>query len=180
TTTCWGYLSEVNTPLKKKGQRASVCMVGPRERGERYIRMASDLGVEDSIMFMGAVSPDRIQSLMRAANVVVLPSRHDGWGVVISEAIAVGKAIIASDRCGAALDLISPGINGFLVKAGSVESLAEAMAAYIQDPLLATRHSARSLELSHCVQPDSVGRLFEDAMVSWRQRWSGPCLAAEV
>ena len=56
----------------------------------------------------------------------VLPSRHDGWGVVVNEAIGAGLPIIVSDRVGAR-DLVENGVNGFITIAGNVDSLASAL-----------------------------------------------------
>ena len=56
----------------------------------------------------------------------MLPSRHDGWGVVINEALGAGLPIIVSDRVGAR-DLVDDGRNGLITCAGDVEELADAL-----------------------------------------------------
>jgi glycosyltransferase involved in cell wall biosynthesis len=72
------------------------------------------------------------EALTRAycdADVLVLPSLYEPWGLVVHEALAYGLPVIASDQVGAAADLVERGVNGYLVRAGSAEELREAMSA---------------------------------------------------
>lgn len=79
------------------------------------------------VRFEGFVSWDRLPEVYAAADALVIPSRHDGWGMVVNEAFGAGLPVIASDAVGAALDLVIPGETGLLVPAGEVEPLAEAL-----------------------------------------------------
>lgn len=49
---------------------------------------------------------------MRDSDCLVLPSLHDGWGVVVTEALMVGTPAICSDRCGAAEAVMASGVGG--------------------------------------------------------------------
>jgi glycosyltransferase involved in cell wall biosynthesis len=64
--------------------------------------------------------------------------------MVINEAASLGKALIATDACGAAHHLIVPNVNGFRVPADDHRALAEAMARYCREPGLARRHGEES------------------------------------
>jgi glycosyltransferase involved in cell wall biosynthesis len=81
----------------------------------------------EHIEFLGFLQPADIPRVFAEADVFVLPSRHDGWGVVVNEALGAGLPIIASERTGAAHDLIVPGVNGFIVPADDVTALADAL-----------------------------------------------------
>ena len=61
---------------------------------------------------------------------LVLPSRWDGWGLVINEAFAAGVPVIASDRCGGA-DLIVQGANGYKFRSESVDDLRTCLSAFL-------------------------------------------------
>jgi glycosyltransferase involved in cell wall biosynthesis len=74
----------------------------------------------------------------------VLPSRYDGWGVVVNQALGAGLPIIASDQVGAAHDLITPGENGFPFPAGDVTALGEMMRRFTDHPELCETMSAAS------------------------------------
>jgi glycosyltransferase involved in cell wall biosynthesis len=62
-----------------------------------------------------------------SADVLVLPSEREPWGVVVQEAMAAGLAVVASDVVGAARELVSDGVSGRICEVGSVESLRRAM-----------------------------------------------------
>jgi glycosyltransferase involved in cell wall biosynthesis len=83
-------------------------------------------GLRHRIHFLGFQQTDAIPKIFAAADVFVLPSRHDGWGVVVNEALGSGLPIIVSDRVGAR-DLVENGGNGFITTAGDVDSLANAL-----------------------------------------------------
>jgi len=62
-------------------------------------------------------------------DVFVLPSAGPGetWGLAVNEAMAAGKPVIVSDKCGGAIDLVKDKVNGLICKAGDVSDLAEKM-----------------------------------------------------
>lgn len=81
----------------------------------------------DRVALVGFKDWAELPEVYRRAQVLCVPSRHDGWGLVVPEGLAAGLPVIATDRTGAALDLIRPGDNGWIVEAGSVQALTEAM-----------------------------------------------------
>lgn len=91
-----------------------------------YKMMAENLGISNRITWLGKVHHDDASSLFRECHSYVMPSRHETFGVVLAEAIASGKPVIAT-RCGGP-DFIVNSQNGILVDIDSVEQLADAMA----------------------------------------------------
>ena len=83
-------------------------------------------GLRDRIHFLGFQQHAAMPKIFAAADIFVLPSRHDGWGVVVNEALGAGLPIIVSDRVGAR-DLVKNGCNGFIANAGDIDSLANAL-----------------------------------------------------
>lgn len=79
------------------------------------------------VHFAGFHQNDELPSLLAAADFFVLPSREEPWGIAVAEAMAAGLPAVLSDQVGAAYDLLELGQNGFLVAAGSAESLEEAL-----------------------------------------------------
>jgi glycosyltransferase involved in cell wall biosynthesis len=88
-------------------------------------------------------------------DVFVLPSRYDGWGVVINQALAAGMPIISTHSVGAALDLVTDGKNGILVGAGSVSELHAAMARLATNPALLSEWGENSRVIAHSVTPSA-------------------------
>ena len=81
----------------------------------------------ERVTFLGFKDWADLPEAYQKAHTLCVPSRHDGWGLVVPEGLAAGLPVIASDRTGAALDLVRPGGNGWLVEAGNVDSLSNAM-----------------------------------------------------
>lgn len=149
---------------------ARLDLVGhDRSRGG-YRRLTERLGVAASIQVHDSVPAAQIARVIEQCDVLVLPSRHDGWGVVLNEAASLSKALIATDACGAAHHLIEDGWNGYRVAAGSPAALAAAMARYIADPELARVHGARSQRLCGDFAPNAAARRLADAIESLRSR----------
>jgi glycosyltransferase involved in cell wall biosynthesis len=140
-----------------------------------YKEMSERLGISGHTVFTGPVPVGEVRGLIRSATAFVLPSRFDGWGVVLSEAAAEGVALIATASCGAAHDLIEPGFNGFVVESESVQQLAAAMKVYAADPACAIRHGRHSRIVSARFTPDRVASTFLETVEAWRAAgvWRG-------
>ena len=85
------------------------------------------LPVSERVEFTGFTPWERLPGVYADADVLCVPSRYDGWGLVVPEGLAAGLPVIASDRMGAALDLIKNDVNGWLTAAGDEEAVFAAM-----------------------------------------------------
>jgi glycosyltransferase involved in cell wall biosynthesis len=83
--------------------------------------------LRDRVTFTGFLQFDDISRCYHACDALVLPSEYEPWALVVTEAMAAGMAVIASDVVGAAVDLVRPGVNGYLVTPRSVDSLESAL-----------------------------------------------------
>ena len=101
----------------------------------------------DRVNFAGFQPVDRLPEYFGTADAFVLPSLHDGWGVVVNQGLGAGLPIICTSAVGAAADLISPGQNGFVVPTGSVSALANAIRSLAADN---NRRSAFAGNSSRC------------------------------
>lgn len=81
----------------------------------------------DPIVFPGYVPYQELPRLYAVADLFVHPAREERWGVSVAEALACGLPVVASDRVGAAYDLVEPGVNGGRYPAGVGEALARAI-----------------------------------------------------
>ena len=83
--------------------------------------------VSERVEFVGFRDWHELPTEYAAADVLCVPSRYDGWGLVVPEGLAAGLPVIATDRMGAALEFVRRGRNGWLVPAGDEEALLKAM-----------------------------------------------------
>ncbi|MDZ4657449.1 MAG: glycosyltransferase family 4 protein [Bythopirellula sp.] len=139
---------------------------GPQESTAR--RYLKSMGLDHQVLFRGVVPNEAIGSVIQCTQVLVLPSRFDGWGVVLNEGASAGLALIASDAVGAAYHLVEPGWNGFRVRAGSVGSLQRAMSVYASEPALAYVHGRNSTMLFQNFTPARNAERFITAVRGWQ------------
>lgn len=102
----------------------------------------------EGIVDLGYVQPSGLPAVFANHGVFVLPSLQEPWGVALAEAAASGSALICTDACGAAEQLLEPGGNGIVVPAGDVGAMADAMVWMHQHAERLRAMGARSVELA--------------------------------
>jgi glycosyltransferase involved in cell wall biosynthesis len=110
--------------LDKGRFRLLVIGDGPEEAHLR--ELARTLGLSSQVDFLGAVSEDCKFQYLAAADMFVLPSAHEGFGLVFLEAMHCGLPVIAG-ASGGQTDFLRDGETGFLVPVGAVEVLADSI-----------------------------------------------------
>jgi len=96
----------------------------------------------------GYQSPERCAQLMSNAGAFVLPSLWDHWGVVIHEATCAGLPILATHECGAIVELVRDGYNGFAFTAKDTMMLSRLLQ-YMSEGHYAAKMGKRSLQMSY-------------------------------
>lgn len=115
---------------------------GP-QRGALEAMVSED--ARPKVIFTGVVQRPELFHYYLAADVFVFPSRYDGWGVVVNEAMASGLPVITTDRVGAAADMVVDGHNGYVVPVDDVGQFAKRMSNLVESPEMLQRmkHAAR-------------------------------------
>jgi glycosyltransferase involved in cell wall biosynthesis len=145
---------------------ARLRLVGYDESDGVYRRLAAEMGITQAVEFSGSIPASLIANIIGDCDVLVLPSRFDGWGMVLNEGASLGKALIATNACGAAHHLIVPEANGFRVPHSDFRALAGAMQRYCQEPSLARRHGDRSREMFLDFTPARNARRMRECLAS--------------
>ncbi|MDO9439149.1 glycosyltransferase [Hydrogenophaga sp.] len=122
-------------------------IIGQGVEEQNLQQLARQLGIADRVRFSPGMPNAQTVAAMADADVLVLPSRFDGWGAVVNEALMVGTPVVCSNRCGAS-DLIDNGRNGYVFEAGKVTELRDRLHSICQDfvhdrAALAASESAR-------------------------------------
>jgi glycosyltransferase involved in cell wall biosynthesis len=124
---------EMARRLRKVEPRACFLLVGSGRDEARMREAARDL---DNVKFTGFV--DNVADYLAAFDIFVFPSRHEGLGSTLLDAMALGLPVIAT-RVGGIPEIIKDGENGFLVDAGDVDTLVAETGRLLQDPDLRER-----------------------------------------
>lgn len=94
------------------------------EPTEEFEKMRVDAGL-DNVHFIKFLNKEELKEFYRAADVFVLMTVADVWGLVVNEAMACGLPIITTDKCVAGLDLVKDGENGYILPVGDDKGLKE-------------------------------------------------------
>jgi glycosyltransferase involved in cell wall biosynthesis len=95
---------------------------------------AATLGIADRVRFLGFANQTQLPAIYIAADLMVLPSVYDAFGVVVNEAMLCACPVAASDHVGAARDLIEHGRTGFVYPCGDIDALANILTQAFQNP----------------------------------------------
>ena len=112
--------------LAEGGTDVRLVLVGDGPMRDRLTRRAERLGIEGRIVLEGAVGQDEMAAYYAGADVFCLPSFAEGVPVVLMEAMASGRAVVAT-RVAGVPELVEDGVSGLLVAPGNAEELAAAL-----------------------------------------------------
>jgi poly(glycerol-phosphate) alpha-glucosyltransferase len=117
----------------QQGLQARLLLVG-REAELPKMLQSLPQTVKQNIDYVGFQSPEDLPPFFQQADIFVLPSRYDGWGVVVNQALGAGLPIICTDAVGAAHDLIELGVNGWIIPSGDAGALTQVLIQYLNQP----------------------------------------------
>jgi glycosyltransferase involved in cell wall biosynthesis len=110
--------------LRLKYKNVNLLIAGngelENELKSKYLR---SIDSSKSLHFIPFQNQSRMPILYRVSNIFILPSNSETWGLAINEAMACGRPVIVSDKCGAAADMVKDHENGFVFKAGDENDL---------------------------------------------------------
>jgi glycosyltransferase involved in cell wall biosynthesis len=121
-----------------------VCASGEGDRSA-LARLAGRLGIEDAVKFTGWVGPSGRRALLESAAVFALPSYDEALPLSVLQAMAAGVPVVATS-VGGLPEVISDGVNGFLVAAGDTASLQRNLRRVLLDRALGARIGAAARE----------------------------------
>jgi glycosyltransferase involved in cell wall biosynthesis len=127
-------------------------------------------GIRGRVHFAGHVPQAELAAHFSASDVFVFPSRHDGWGMVVSEACAAGLPVVATYQTGAAHDLVEHERSGFLIQRDDVEGLVQAMMFFVDHPEAVARFGRRSRQLVERFSPARGAEVFARSVTQAAQR----------
>lgn len=122
--------------LQRRGVSATLLVVGGGELAGELQRLATQLGVDSAVRFLG-VRKD-VAAVLGSIDLFVLPSRMEGISLTVLEAMAAGKPVVTT-AVGGNPEVIVHGETGLLVEPANELALADAMATLLADPSMRAR-----------------------------------------
>lgn len=118
--------------------RARLVVAGKGALQEQLLKQARDLQVADRVTFAGYVQDEPLAALYHCAEVLVVPSLYEPFGIVALEGMACGLPVVASD-VGGLREIVLAGQTGLTVPPADASALATAISRVLQSPELGTR-----------------------------------------
>jgi len=155
------YLIESMAVIHRKMPCSNLIIVGDGEDRQELEELAKNLGLEDHVHFSGQVPQDRVHLYMHQADVFVLPSLSEGFGIVNIEAMAAGLPIVATN-VGGIPDIIEEGVNGYLVNAKSSDELSDRILMLLQNDTLRAEIAANNRVKAKMFSWDAIAGIVEE------------------
>jgi len=151
---------------------ASLVFVGDGPLRSEMEHFVADKHLRN-VCFLGFKNQQEMPTCYALADLLVLPSSSEPWGLVLNEAMCNGLPIIASDRVGAVADLVRNGVNGYTYPVGDIEVLTERMQQIVgnEDARLEMGNRSRAIINRWGIEESVQGVLqsFEWIRSCWRQ-----------
>ncbi len=127
---------------------AKLVLVGDGDERPAALSLAAELGLKDKVVFLG--KQDNVEELIPCADVLLLPSADESFGLVALEAMSCGVPVVGS-RTGGLPEVVADGVCGFLHPVGDVDAMASSALALLEDRELMARFrlAGRQRALDH-------------------------------
>ncbi len=134
------YFKGLGVLIRAKAEvpNAKILVVGDGDLRSHYEKIVADLNLKDQIIFVGSLAGEDLPDYYNLADVVVLPSldQSEAFGIVLIEASASGKPVVASNLPGVR-SVVEYGMNGFTFSPGNAKELAEKINYFLDNPAAA-------------------------------------------
>ena len=142
--------------------RVEIYGRGPRRRSLEAL--IARRGLVGRVELMGATRD--LEMILDSAGLFVLPSRSEGFAMVLIEAMASGCPVISFDCPRGPREIVRDGVDGILVADGDVEQLAAAMQQMLRDRPLRERYSAAGIDRARAYSIETVGPRWDSLLSS--------------
>lgn len=137
-------LLDVFRSIAEKREDVSLVLVGAGPLRDQLVAQRAAYGLTDRVFVLPFVAQAILPKYYAVADVFVLPSLYDTFGVVVAEAMACGLPVVTTDTVGAASSIVVDGVNGLVVEHANPSALEHALETILADAALRARMGAES------------------------------------
>ncbi|MFH1426571.1 MAG: glycosyltransferase family 4 protein [Candidatus Kerfeldbacteria bacterium] len=151
--------ADIVRALQLLPEQVRAVIIGKGPESEAIKSLAREMDVADRLLLPGFVSQERKMQLLNASDAFVLSSEHEGFGIVLQEAMQAGLPIIATNN-GGQTDLITQSKNGYLYKPGDVQALVESIRALMANADLRREMAEENKQRVREFSPESIAQRY--------------------
>lgn len=161
-------LPEIIHRVAKEHPAAHLTVVGHGPLGGEVARQFREAGLGDRLSLVGTATQEEVAAILRRSDVFLLPTRVEGFGLAIAEAMLCGAVPVVTHLYGVTDYLIEHGRSGFLVEQDDVAGFAGAICALLDD-------AGRFQALSACAAREAHARFSHGRMIeAYKRTFAGP------
>lgn len=154
------FLLDVMAKLKESHRESCHLMiVGDGSETERLMRYAKETGVGELVSFTGAVPNEQVKDYLFASDLFLFASKSETQGIVLAEAMAAGKPVVAVEACGVS-DIVIPDVNGYMTEE-KTEDFVKVVSRLLTDQALLERLGSQAKGTAENYRTSSIARQAE-------------------
>lgn len=140
-----GFEFLIEAMNKIQNPNIKLLLVGDGPEKKQIQQLIKKYNLDNRVKLLGKVSTEEKYKLLLLSEIFVLPSLHEGFGIVILEAMSVGLPVIVTNN-GGQTDIVLDGINGFLIPICNAEKIAEKILQLYLNPQLREKMSLNNID----------------------------------
>jgi len=148
--------------VSKNNNEWGLILLGDGPLKNEINTFISNNNLQDKITLPGFIQQDEIVKYLTVANVLILPSLSEPWGLVVNEAMLCSMPVIVSNRCGCAPELVKEGVNGFSFDPLDKHKLELLMDGFIKDKYDLNSMGKESLKIVSQHSPEIIASVISD------------------
>jgi glycosyltransferase involved in cell wall biosynthesis len=152
--------------VSKMNTEAGIYIIGGEPTSE-YKTLMTKLNLKN-IHFVNFKSKSELVNYYSMADVFVLPTRSDVWGLVINEAMAHGLPVITTEMCNAGIEMIRDPNNGFVIKINDSDSLAKKIDYILGNQEIQDRMSVSSIQIAKYYTIENMAKIHYKFFEDWQ------------
>lgn len=137
-------------------QEIGVYIIGGKPVPE-YLELKEKWNLQN-VHFVDFMDKEKLKKYYQAADLFVLPTRGDVWGLVVNEAMANGLPVLTTDRCVAGIELIQNGVNGYIVPVDNAQEIGRCVAKFFDH---ATKQSEMARNALQTISEYTIEKMAE-------------------
>ena len=147
--------------VKKRYPDTRLVIVGDGSLRVKMQRQAQEFDCTEYVEWAGRQPQERLTEWYRRMDIVLMPSRSEGFGLTAIEAMANGCVVVAS-RTGGLPEVVQDGEVGLLHEVGSIDDMANKIISLIATPELLQKYSSKAIRYVHRYSFERYSQLFND------------------
>lgn len=149
-------------------ENTKIYLIGDQPTQE-YLEMKHRYDHTDKVEFLGFKSKQELMQYYQAADVFVLPTREDIWGLVVNEAMTQGAPVVTTTQCVAGQELIENDVNGYLVDVNDEQTLINKINLLLNNPEKIQQMSENNLKKIQTYTLENMAKSFFDIFVKVKE-----------